>query len=107
MELTEHDSGSRITVRLGEPLILRLPEIGGTAFLWHLDEAAAELGLTLVTSTMEEAPDTPGGTGIRRLVVEAGREGVVELRLTRHRPWEDGSEADAEFVLTLEVTQQG
>ena len=28
MELTDHDSGSRISIRLGEPLILRLPENG-------------------------------------------------------------------------------
>lgn len=104
MELSEHESGSRVHVGLGELLTVRLPENGGTAYLWHLDESAAEQGVILLDSAMDGGTGAPGSAGRRRLVFTVERSGVAELRLARYRPWEAADQADAEFTLTLDVS---
>ena len=104
MELSEHESGSRVHLAPGELLTVRLPENGGTAFLWHLDDSAADQGVILTDSDIEGGTGAPGSAGRRRLVFTVERPGVAELRLVRHRPWEAADQADAEFTLTLDVS---
>ena len=104
MELGPSDSGRTLALRLGESITIRLSESGGTAFLWHVEQADG-----LAVADRIEAPPTaanPGAQTGRVFTVTPEAPGTTTLRLVRHRPWESPADGDAEFVLTI-VTDEG
>lgn len=102
VELTERDNGQSRTIRLGESVSIRLPEIGGTAFLWHVIDAD---GFEVVEDRVDLDVIAPGAASVRHLVLKPNRVGEVVLTLCRHRPWESAAEADAEITLFLDVEE--
>jgi predicted secreted protein len=87
-ELNEPASGAVVHLRAGDTLEVRLRQIGGTGYLWHLDALPGHLRLD-ADDVSGPGTSVAGAAGQRRFVLTALAEGdgVVELRLAR--PWED------------------
>lgn len=78
---------SEVEARSGDHLLVRLPEQGGTGYVWVADELPP--GAAVVADAVEvEGELTPGGTQSRVLEIEIGGSGG-RLALSRRRPWEE------------------
>jgi predicted secreted protein len=103
--LTRSDDGSVIRLSTGEPVEVRLPQRGGTAFLWHV--ADAERFRVLHDEVHVGATDAPGADAVRTIVIVPRDRGAMELTLHRYRPWESAQQADDEFGVRLVVGDDG
>jgi predicted secreted protein len=93
------ETGSTLSLPTGTEIVLRLPEISGTAYLWHLVEGE---GFELLSDSYELQAEAPGGENQRVLRLCLKQPGTYELRLDRYRPWETPYDADASFhVITI------
>ena len=98
IELTDADSGTTRSVRVGERATVRLPENPTTGYRWQaeFDEAALR-----IVEDRYDGPESPRGAGGHRvLTVEPLRAGTTRLRLANRRSWGDGDPI-AEFVVDL------
>lgn len=103
-ELTQDHHGATVPARLGQPITIRLPQSGGTAYLWHLAQPDRP-DLEVVADHVGDAGTAPGAAGTRQITVVPRTPGRWTVRLDRHRPWEGADQADAEFEVVLEVSE--
>jgi len=100
--LSATDDGRHLPARRGDVVVVRLPESGGTGFLWEL---VAPAGVALLESEPEPAPPGSGigATGLRRFVVGVDAEGTHELRARLRQPWQPDDVAGT-WTVTVEVS---
>ena len=98
--LTSADNGTTITAGPGETIEIRLPQIGGTGYLWSI---ASSSNVVVVGDhvVMGEEPQPPGDAATRVFRVQRSRPGRGHLRLVRSRPWETDGRGDAQFEIDL------
>ncbi len=97
------DNHAVVEVLVGEPLTIRLPELGGTAFLWHLDP---DSGVDVMTDRRHfDVGMAPGSASDREIVVIVRQPGNVTVSLHRHRPWESPADADARVTYHLTAVE--
>lgn len=102
MNLTQHDSGTSRSVRVGEEITVALDENPTTGYRWHSEVDGARLALT---ADGYEGPTRPmGAGGTRRLTFTPLQPGPAQLRLVNRRAWED--KVAAEFTVMLDVTAE-
>jgi predicted secreted protein len=93
-------TGSRLAVRPGDVVEVRLPENGTTGYVWEV--ARLPPGVREEASSLAGAGTAPGsgGTRVLRFVVDDGRGLPGALRLVLRRPWEEaGAEEACEVLL--------
>ncbi len=101
--LTPADHGSRIALEPGETIEIRLPQLGGTGYLWSV---ASSSSVVVVEDRVEmgEGPQPPGAAAVRVLAIQRSGPGPGHLRLVRSRPWESAQQGDSQFEITLTLT---
>ena len=98
--LTQADSGSLVTVGIGDSIRISLPQ-GTTGFRWAA--VAAEPGLRLVDDHVTSTPRPLGRPGERVLVFEAIAPGRRVLQLEKRR---DADQSVAQqFQIDVEVAE--
>ena len=100
LTITLAATGAALSLPLGDTITLRLPEIGGTAYLWHL---RADDDLEIVADEYDTDNIIPGGENVRVLRLRPKSHGLFQLHLDRHRPWEDPNCSDAKFDASILV----
>ena len=98
LTLTLAETGATLSLPHGDTIMLRLPEIGGTAYLWHLADLE---NFDVLADSYDARHSAPGGENYRLLHLRPGTPGTYELHLDRHRPWESPRSADASFHVTI------
>ena len=98
LTITMAETGATLSLPTGDVIVLRLPEIGGTAYLWHL---AKPENFTVLSDSYDTSESAPGGENFRLLRLQPEQPGTHELRLDRHRPWESPDGADASFHVSI------
>ena len=113
MNMTVHlqlaDTGSQVWVDLGEPVEVRLAEIAGTGYLWHV---VNDIGAGLAVEARTEPAEPPaaggehfepavGGAAQRVFTFVANRPTDATVVLRRFPPWLDEAEADASFEIRI------
>ena len=91
--MTEHLLGAgagstTVTVRLGDRIVVRLPETPTTGYRWAVDDADGGSGVVTLDSTTFESPSdptVPGSGGTRLVTATATAAGTGSLRLTSVR----------------------
>ena len=102
LNLTETQNGESFALRVGDPIVITLPENPSTGYRW----STASLDDSVLS---QEGHDfRPGGPGVGSggTVVwrfRATHEGRTRLELKKVRSWETGQAPAAEFVVSLEV----
>jgi inhibitor of cysteine peptidase len=103
LELDEGDVLREHTVRVGDDVVLRLPENPTTGYRWTLSTSADD-ALSLESDTYVPGEAKPGTPGVRVFRLRATAPGTVELRLHRRRRWETTpAEPEPERQLRLRV----
>lgn len=100
--LNEDHNGSVVEINLGESISIRLLEVGGTAFLWHLTNAK---DVELIDDHRDFGQEGVGAAATRVLELLLNSVGQVDLELKRYRPWESASDADSSFAVTVVVAE--
>jgi len=98
--ITMAEAGETLFLPVGEEVVIRLPEIGGTAFLWHLK---LPQGFDLLSDKIVLDVMAPGCETQRELRLRSSVAGRFELNFFRYRPWETSAEADAQLRVSVVV----
>ena len=102
VELGLADDGRTVEVGVGDRVVVRLPENGGTGYLWQANVSGPG---RLVDDRPEPAGSAdPGASGYHRFEVAFDGSGEVALRAVQRRSWEPETNAVAEYRLELSVT---
>ena len=102
--VTERNEGQTITVRVGQPVVVSLPENATTGYRWAVDRVDPE------TVEIREGESQYGsgavGTGGRAqwIFVPKAR-GTVSIALKRWRHWEGDASIVERFRIQLQVVQ--
>lgn len=85
VSVTAEDSGRPVAVRVGQNLMVKLPDLGGAGFSWQV--AANDRTILEPGEPRSETP--PGASGGTRIFpFKALKPGRLELMFTSRRPWE-------------------
>ena len=101
MNLTQDDSGRRLTVRVGETVTVVLAENPTTGYRWHPDVDLTKL--EQLDDRYDGQAQPRGAPGFRRLTFRPSQSGPVRLRVVLQRSWEHTH--IGEFDVDLDVTQ--
>lgn len=108
VNLAEGASGAtaEVLVSLGDTVVVRLPEPGGTGYQWVLRIAGPGLAETYSTlQVAEDGPVAPGAGAVRVIGLRAQAAGVCEVGFELRRAWEDpGLEPADRRVVRVEVS---
>lgn len=104
--VTDKHNGSKITVKKGAILILKLNAQIGTGYSWkisHMDSKKLQsLGESQVESGEQEMP---GAAEQQVFGFKAIGSGVSTLELQYVRPWEQGSKPEKIYSIKVQVTK--
>lgn len=97
------DNGRNVNVRVGDLVVLQLPENPTTGYRWAVETAGS---LTLVADNFAAGHAGPGGGGVRRLEWRATSPGTQDLLLLQRREWEAAGQEIARFMVSITVASR-
>lgn len=100
IKLTISDRGHKVSVAVGEKVVLSLPENPTTGMRWIMPESDV---VDLIADENIQGEPGIGATGLRVLTLQPKRPAKVLLKLLRYRPWESVDAANESFEVELEV----
>lgn len=86
----ETDRERQLPLRVGDEVVVRLPEIPSSGYAWTMERRAFS-SLELVHETVEadgDDADLYGGRAVRRVLLRARAPGVDDIVVALQRPWE-------------------
>ena len=102
LTLGEEHNGKELAVRVGDTVMLRLPENSGGGYRWTLTPVSHEH-----LETMEHHFEAPGagvgGVGASVWTFKAKRPGHAGLALKKVRPWNADDPAARRFEVGLDI----
>jgi inhibitor of cysteine peptidase len=98
--LTEAQNGGRVSMAIGDILILRLPENPTTGFRWSFKISD---NLIQTNDNFITASTGTGAGGMRCLRFSVQAIGVGCIEATLHRIWETGTAPQAIFNVKIDV----
>ena len=103
--LSQADSGTVLTLKRGQTLILRLNENSTTGYRWSLP--ALDTEVLQLKSDEINLPSNPGiGGGTQRVFTfQANNPGRVKLQLKNLREWVGDESTIEEFQVSVQVSQ--
>lgn len=106
--LTNANNGASIEARLGDEIVLRLPENATTGYRWHIDQADGLAEQKIAEQQVESFPPDPnpqfGRGGVREFRFRASGPGTARLELKRWREWEGESSVVERFTVDINLT---
>lgn len=100
--LTAADKGRLVELRVGDNVVIRLPENAATGYRWDVD--AVDKGLVEVKEgPYASTSNTVGSGGETQWVVHAKAAGLTQVRLKHWRRWEGESSVVERYVVTLRI----
>jgi inhibitor of cysteine peptidase len=102
LRVTEAQNGGRLKVRVGDTIVVCLPELTGTGYRWTVD-SLDEAHIRLVEQSYQSMSTAIGGAGVAVWRLETTRPGRTRVQLKKSRPWESGDAVSQRFAVDLEV----
>lgn len=103
--VTQADNGQSVPIRMGDRVVVHLPENPTTGFQWSLDRTNHEV-LQIEDAADAVLPDgTVGRGGQRTFVLQGKKSGVAESHFKLWREWEGDKSITKHFVVTVEVRE--
>jgi inhibitor of cysteine peptidase len=104
--LTRADAGSRIEIRVGDVVWVRLAEQPSTGFVWSTESTSGDALRVVESEYLPAADGRVGGSGERSLSFRAVATGNVELRLKLWREWEGDTSIVDRFAATVRIVRR-
>lgn len=104
--VTEADNNSKIQLKTGDTLILKLKAKPGTGYSWKLSDDFSQYLEQIGKSEYEDIKKKEGKIGSEEYQVfrfQAVEKGLVKLKLDYIRPWEKTKAPEKSFVLTVDI----
>lgn len=101
--VTIADTGGTRAMKVGDSLVLELPENPSSGYRWTL-EGIDEPRVLVVDAGFRSASDQPGAGGVATWTLQATAPGKTTVRLKRWRHWEGDSSIVERFAVTLDIT---
>ena len=101
--LGEADNGRHLPARVGDTIVIRLPDNASTGYEWTLEDADGKLLQLVEKSTHYPRPGMPGAAGEAILTVRVVGAGSVLLALRRWRSWEGDASIIQRFAVTIDA----
>lgn len=98
------DSGRTIAAKVGDTVVLALPENPTTGVRWNESELPGAVELVDDDYGPVAADQGIGGENVRVLSLRLRQAGRHPLSLSRMQIWEGAQSTDATFALTLDVS---
>ena len=93
--------GGRVHVKVGDELVLRLPENPSTGYRWVLDPPRGSLELA-EDAYVRSRDGAVGSGGERHFTLRATNSGHAEIQLRLARSWEQQAIKQASVAVTIE-----
>ena len=87
LEIDASHNGNAFTVRVGDMIIINLPETPSTGYRWSLSSEVKPV-LELQKDDFLASGSAPGAFGSRTLQFRTTQAGDVDLELEKRRSWE-------------------
>ena len=104
LTLTDADAGRKVSVRVGDVIMLHLPENAAAGYQWrtsHDDPAHVEVR----RERYDTVNASTGSAGIAVWKLTAKLPGSARIELKKSRPWENTDTGAQTFAITLDVTE--
>lgn len=95
-------NSAEVAVRVGDRIIIRLPENSGGGYRWTLTPVDAA-SIEMVEQHYEPLRAGVGGVGASVWTFSPKRAGRTRLELKKVRPWNPGDPAGERFAVDLEI----
>ena|SRR5687768_18418376 len=95
----------RVSVAVGEPFVVVLPDNGVGGYLWHVEELPFALRIRR-EDDLGPGEGAPGATGEKAIELEATQPGTFTVRFERRRDWEPGADREQTLVVDVGDTSQ-
>jgi inhibitor of cysteine peptidase len=100
---TQSEDGTSLQVRVGDIVVVRLPETPTTGYRWAVVESDDAILGPQSTDFVQGAGAGIGGGGVRTFRFQAKSAGATELQLKRWREWEGDRSITQRYRLTVHV----
>jgi inhibitor of cysteine peptidase len=100
--LTEADNGKTVDLRVGDEVVLRLPENASTGYRWTVDAADGNL-VDVKEGKYLAASNALGSGGEAQWIVHAKAAGATEIKLKCWHSWEGERSVIERFEFTLRI----
>jgi predicted secreted protein len=97
-------SGTTVTVSVGDEIVVRVPETPTTGYAWTVNAVDPELRLvesTFVAPGGNGSEPAPGAGGLRVIRLRAASAGEAGAELALKRPWESAPVETFSFRATV------
>ncbi len=101
--LGRQDNGKEIRVRCGYLIQIKLEQMGGAGYQWHVDSLDREHLELLSDETKATSKGSIGAPVQRIWRFKAKKEGSAEIRIDQYRVWEGKGKAIEHFSIKLVV----
>jgi inhibitor of cysteine peptidase len=105
--LTDANNGELIEARLGDEIVLQLPENATTGYRWHIDRADGLAEKQIAHQQVDSKPGPNpqfGRGGIREFRFTVNGPATARLELKRWREWEGESSVLERFAVDIKLT---
>jgi inhibitor of cysteine peptidase len=100
--VTSADGGGTRDLKVGDTLVVELPETPSSGYRWAL-ERLDEARLVLVDSAFRSGDDRPGAAGVATWTLKAVASGTTTVDLKRWRHWEGDRSIVERFGIRLQI----
>lgn len=100
--LTPAQNGDHLTVRVGDELVVSLPEGGSTGYRWTVASLDTKR-LRMESEKYEPGSRAVGSAGTAVLRIRTTAPGSTRLELKKARPWESSTSAVEHFAVDLDI----
>ena len=101
IDLTEADDGRTVPVKIGDRVVVTLPENATTGVRWVVPKTD---DFKVLADDNRVGGGGIGAAGVRVLTFSPTRPGKLSLRMLRRQEWESEATADASFEVKLDAS---
>ena len=102
--LTAAENGTVVEARVGDEIVVRLPENPTTGFLWQIDDRDGPIELVDDTFGLG-APGGVGAGGIHEFSFRASAPGSAHVALKHQRPWEPEGTSTSRYTFGVTISE--
>ena len=104
IKLTRSDNGKTVEAKVGDYVVIELPENPTTGYVWTLDLKEGIDTLYLSDSRYTAAKESAiGGGGMRTFMVKVQSSGIATIEMKLRRQWEPESAATDVFKAVIKA----